>query len=125
MVMYEVKGFFKFSEEDIFNDGCQPNSRICFDDNTTFFSSDSIEKLITELKGFFGVDEKGNVELDCCDEPGRIDFVVMENEMGYPASKKEMDAWERGECKLWYVVYTVYVEEVDRKQVNLSDIYLR
>jgi hypothetical protein len=44
----------------------------------------------------------------------------MENADGYHASKPELEAFKKGNCRLWLADYTFQVERVTREEVELS-----
>ena len=117
--MYRADGFFKMSEEDIYEEGCIPNSGSCFASHEVF-RSHSLDSLIGTIASFVGADRK-HIELNACDEEGRLDISMMENEDGCPATQKEIDAWKEGRIRLWDSIYTFKVYEYDAKPVNFEE----
>ena len=105
--MYTVTTVLKHAEQDVFSEGCLPESSFMtgFDLN---IKAETFEGLIQELKIYLGeyfqIDPMGEDE-------NRIDFQRMENEQGAEPSETEINNWKQGKEKLWLVNYTVYVYE--------------
>jgi hypothetical protein len=110
---FEVHGWLKHAEEDLFKDGCQPDTATQFS-GPDGWHGDTLSALIEELCGFvpFATSDSESVTLDACDEPGRIDICGMETGGGEEPSNYQMDRWKQGQQRLWYVTYTFYVEKV-------------
>lgn len=119
--MYEVNGWFKYGEQDFYETGCDPDSHVSFSGNERF-SADNTPDLLIKLRSFVGVDDDYEIELDACDEDGRVDIQVMETAEGYPATAWQFKEWKRGELALWACTYTFMVEEVTRKSVKLHSL---
>lgn len=117
---YEVSGFIKFAEEDIFADGCQPDSAATTSDSSLRWSSHDLDSLIGQLMAFVGCESSDNVIRDACDEPGRLDIQVYEGAEGTPASEAEMALWKEGKKRLWLACYSFYVESVIRTPAPLA-----
>lgn len=119
-VKLEVDGLLKFVEEDNFQEGCDPKTAQSY---MVDFSGkyESQEALIKGICDFLGIDDNPeNYQINSCDEIGRIDFSVMENEEGYQASQRELNLFKEGKCRLWYAVYIAKVESVTREPFNLT-----
>jgi hypothetical protein len=117
----EVRHLLKLVEEDIFNEGCIPETaqHMDVDFDRTYENQD---ELIEDICNFLGIEnDKENYLLNSCDEEGRIDFQLMENAEGYPASSRELALWKEGKCRLWAATYSAYVEEVIRKSFKLAE----
>ncbi len=100
----------KMSEEDVFEKGCLPDTGShCVCDMT--FKAATKSEIIEEIKNFFGVNDDA-IELDACDEPGRVDVAMMECEDGTLPSNDELAQWKEGKRRLWYVVYTFRVVKI-------------
>lgn len=113
MTTYTVNGFSGDAEEDIWKDGCQPDTRLNKSDDTNI-RADTKEELIDKVASYFNCG-KDNIMLDPCgDEDGRIDVQRYENEEGYSASESEVEKWKLGRCRLWLATYTGYVLECNR-----------
>lgn len=118
--MFEVTGFTKFAEEDVYSQGCLPNTASFSGDKTMRFQASTLDDLIKALMEFCGVDHRDSVQLDACDEDGRIDVQLLETGEGYAASQSDIEAWRNGERRLWSVDYTFRVEQVERRIVALA-----
>jgi len=121
MSMYEVNGWYKYGEQDHLETGCDPDRYVSFS-GTDQFSADTLPDLLIKLRSFVGVDDDYDIELDACDEDGRVDIQVMETADSYIANEWQVEEWRRGEIPLWYSTYTFHVAEVTRKGVRLSDV---
>lgn len=118
MKTYETGRGLKFTEQDIYETGCQPETGY----TTTVdidFKGNSAKEVIDKIKDFFNVDDNA-IELDACDENGRIDVSVMETDESNQASSRDIEAWKRGGKRLWSSSYTFYVQEVIRTNVKLT-----
>jgi hypothetical protein len=111
--MYEARGWNKHYEQDIFDDGCQPNTGGYAEGKDTFEAGD-IHVLISKLMRFVGTDDKKDVLINACEEIGRIDIQNIENDEGYAASERELVEWKAGNVRLWSATYTFHVEKVER-----------
>lgn len=69
---------------------------------------------VADFARSLGFDAKW-VEVDVCDEPGRVECARMENRDGNEPTEHETEEWKAGRLKLWYVVYTTYAEQVNRQ----------
>lgn len=103
LIMYNISGFHKFTEQDDYNEGCIGNGSDNFIDChiTTATMTDMKDK----IAGFIGC-KVSDLELDVCDEVGK-----MENAEGYEASESELVSWREGDTVLFYAVYSCYVME--------------
>lgn len=117
--MLEVNGWLKIAEEDNWEDGCQIDSTVSFSGDDRF-AGRTIEDLIDDLLNFTGGEIDG-VMLNCCDEDGRIDIQVYEDEDGTPANPSQMERFKKGEERIWLATYTFMVEEVVRQTPVLVD----
>ena len=119
--MYEVDGWCKFGERDYYETGCDPDQPVSFAD-TTVWRAKTVGGLIKQLREFVGVPDDYEIELDACDEDGRVDISVMETNDSYTASSRDIELWKKGELALWASTYTFYVEQVERKAVRLVEV---
>ena len=108
---FQIDGLLKFAEEDNYNEGCDPSTTTHFHVDMKF-TGDTAQDVVNKVAEYLSVDGDG-IEYNACDEPGRVDFSLMEDENGTSPSKAQMTAWKRGKCKLWAVTYTGYVEKVE------------
>lgn len=115
---YEIKGFHKIIERDNWKDGCQMQGGF----NTWIdcpLQAETIDDLKEQILSFVGAGPDA-MEVDACDEAGRIDVQKTENDDGYDPSYSEMVAWKAGRIDLWAVTYVCYVERVSRETVPLA-----
>lgn len=117
--MYEVNGWYKYGEQDHLETGCDPDKYVSFS-GPEQFSALTIPDLLIKLRNFVGVHDDYEIELDACDEDGRVDISVLETADSYIANEWQVEEWRRGEIPLWYSTYTFHVAEVTRKGVRLS-----
>lgn len=108
---YEINGWVKTIERDNWRDGCHGGAN-CFGGND-IFKGDTAEDAIQKACNFVGVDYE-DIDLNACEEAGRVDINLTENADGYPATPSEIEAWKAGEIDLWLANYTFYVEFVTR-----------
>jgi hypothetical protein len=114
---YETGIGLKHVEQDIFNDGCQPDTAITFEANEAFVAN-SIEVLINEIKTQFDVTDE-SLLLDSCEEKGRIDVQTLETDDGIKASDRDIDSWKKGEKRLWMCTYSYNVQKVTRETISI------
>lgn len=120
-MQYEINGCFKSIEEDIFAEGCQPHSgRVALVE--VRLRADTVEGLLKKFNNFLGNDDWSAIELDACDEPGRVDVSILENDEGEPATEWQIEAWKNGKQRLWAATYTAHIEAVERRPVELRAI---
>ena len=126
---YRVKYAMKHAEQDSYAEGCLPNTV----NSSTIewnFDKSNIESLIEACIDLTGADAK-DVMLNACEEIGRIDIQVYEDENGsrvYESEEHKWNAWKEGKRKLWLCTYSFYVEECicapfDFKDVKASGKY--
>lgn len=123
MIRYEVRGYLKHAEENIFADGCQPGTGTMFEGSHFSAYAFTLAVLLDKLKAEVPFACDGDsIEIDACDEPGRIDIAGMETHDAQEPSKSELARWKVGECRLWYVVYSFHVQRVTRETVALTGL---
>jgi len=115
-VTYEVDGWVKYVEEDDWKNGCCGGGESLGGDDR--FYASNIPELLKQLQEFVC---EGNMEVDACEEKGRVDICQMENRNGYPLTCAEETRWRNGEGKAWYASYTFYVQKVTREPVDLTE----
>ncbi len=115
---YEVKGWLKFADEDVYSKGCIPGGSAF--SGMDRFESNTVEELLQELMDFCGQSNKENVLLNSCGEDGRIDIQGLEDGDGTIASAPEIVKWKRGKQRLWAVTYIFRVEYVTRETRRLQ-----
>lgn len=119
--VFEADGWMKFSEEDIFSDGCQPETATHNSGNERF-TADLLSSLIDKLKAFTGCQEDENLLINSCEEIGRLDIQVMEDGEGTAATPQQIERWKAGKERLWLACYTFQIEAVEREPVDLKQI---
>lgn len=92
---YEVDGYLKFVEVDSFEDGCEPGTGREWTEDTRF-SAPTLYGLVKKLREHVGIEDTDDIELDACDEFGRIDIQSLENSDGFLAYPSQIEAWKRG-----------------------------
>jgi hypothetical protein len=112
MKQYICRDLLKFSEEDVYNDGCQPNTGQCFQVEVSF-TDKTTDGLIKKIADYLGCDSDG-IEKNACEDPGRVDFALTEDENSTVASKSQIKEWKKGKIKLYYSVYTGFIESLER-----------
>jgi hypothetical protein len=118
---YEIDGMMKFSEVDIYEEGCQPNTGGTFFINEFKFKADTVKELIKKVCEQLGIENKEeNYLLNSCEEAGRIDFQLMENSEGFIPTASQIELWKKGKIKLWACTYTAHVEKVTRETIELK-----
>ena len=106
--MFIISGFHKFTEQDSYENGCIGNGS---DDFINYqIKTATFDDMKDEIAGFIGC-KVTDLELDACDEIGRIECGKTENAEGYEASESELASWREGNTVLLYSVYTCYVME--------------
>ena len=117
---YQAAGWMKMSEEDLYEDGCQPNTG-GLTDGGEIFKSDTLDGLLQELLSFTSADAEA-MQLNACDDLGRVDICTMENDYGYPATQQQINEWKEGKMRLWNCIYSFQVEKITAQTVNLEEI---
>ena len=120
MTKYEINGWFKFAEQDHWEEGCDPDTGFSFSGDDRYRSA-TIEDLLKQIRDFVGVPDDYEIELDSCDEDGRVDIQVLETADGYPANDRDIEKWKKGDLALWYATYSFMIERVTREPVRLTE----
>ena len=118
-MQYEINGGLKHIEEDVYSEGCRMGTSSCWDIDVRL-RADSVDELIKKLNEFLGNDDPGAMELDACDEPGRIDVQMLEDDKGMQADARQIEAWKKGKLRLWLADYSFRVEAIERLSVMLA-----
>lgn len=114
---YLADGWLKFYEEDIYAEGCIPDTGGIIDGRDQF-KADTLEKLLNEILSFTDGDREG-MELDSCDDIGRVDISIIENADGARANKSEIESWKAGDLQLWDCIYTFRVQRIQAETIDL------
>lgn len=113
---YHIPHFFAHSEEDNFEQGCiGPANSYTYEQS---FDASSEQHLLELIMVHFDV-ERDALELNACEEDGRIDVARMECEDGTKAYESDIAAWKAGNKKLFYTVYTGQLEIKTPAKFNL------
>lgn len=118
-----TRSWTKFVEEDSFGHGCLPDTASHSSGNDVF-ASKTLSGLVELIANFVELSEPKDivesVVLGACGEPNRIDVAVMETGSGRRARSNDIAAWKRGKKKLYYAIYSFYVERVE--EVDLVEL---
>lgn len=106
--MYKINGFHYFTEIDSFENGCVGGGSDSYFDYA--LNDETVEGLKAKIAGFVGC-EVSDLDLDSCEEIGRIDACRTENVNGDIASPAELAEWKAGKLTLYYATYSCYVME--------------
>lgn len=122
--MYKIDGLLKFSEEDSFEEGCLPDTSQMSEVDILWTGS-TPQDVINQVMEFLGVN-KDSVELNACEDIGRVDFAIIENADGYSLYDFpiQVEKWKAGKQKAYYCVYTGQVVEYTESPVNLENVTL-
>lgn len=105
---YFIEGFDVHKEVDIYKEGCQqPYFSTCVAIN---MSADNQDILLQKICDFLDV-ENNDIEVNACDEKGRIDVQLMEDVDSNKPSKGDIASWKMGKKKLWLSTYSCTVME--------------
>lgn len=104
MSEYYIDKGVKFVEEDVYSEGCLPETSFMVDMDVSFRGSTK-EEAIQNMLDFYHV-KKEDVEFDSCGEEGRMDIGLLENADAHRASDSEIELWKQGKLKLYAVTYT-------------------
>ena len=118
---YQANGFLKHAEEDVYESGCQPDTANSYFGDMVF-TGDTVGQVIEQVKAFCGADDDGLL-LNSCEEVGRLDVQVIENEQGLPLTEQEIEQWKSGEKRAWLVCYTWEVKRMAEEDVDLVAPY--
>ena len=106
--MFTISGFHKITEQDDYENGCIGNGSDSFIDYQ--IKTATLADMKEKIASFIGCKVE-DLELDACDEVGRIECGKTENAEGYEATESEIASWREGNTVLFYSVYTCYVME--------------
>lgn len=117
---YETNGWYKFAEQDDWEHGCDPDTAFSYAGDEVF-KAETVEDLLKQIRSFVGVSDDYEMLMDSCETDGRVDIQVLETKDAYVATESEIEAWKRGEIKLWSAIYSFEIYEVERKAVRLNN----
>ena len=108
--IYQTSKALKMSDETTFDNGYIPETGQMFQCDIEF-KAEKTKQLIENIKDFFGVDDEALL-LNSCDDIGRIDVQLLENEAGEKASEWEIKDWKNKGCvQLYACTYSFIVEK--------------
>ena len=107
---FVVSGWSRFSEENICGYGCIPSSQVSSSGVDTF-NAPSLQGIVKKLMDFMGTKDMSAVLLNTCDELGRVDIAIFEDEEGTPASEDQVADWRKDKYRLWYSIYTFRIKK--------------
>ena len=114
-------GFVKFAEKDNYQKGCSLEGGYATADDNYRFRANTQEEMIEQLISFVPGATDDSVELNSCDETGRVDIQVMENDEGREPTHAEMSCFRKGDIDLWSVTYTFRIKEITEKDFDLIE----
>lgn len=119
---YRIQYISFFSEADIPNDSCQPeSSRAGY--YPCELRADTLDELLNQFARHvtWSDADPDAYELNACGEPGRIDYALMtlDDDDLTPATERDIERWKQGELALRYTVYSAQVERVIVHEVKL------
>lgn len=114
-------GWHKIAEENIYANGCQPESTSSQSGKRLIHRRDcrgsyrQAHGLLWRSWAFVAVDDTDSVLVNACDEPGRVDVQVMEADDGHTvtSSDHEWKEWVAGRARLWLCTYIFRVQRVE------------
>ncbi len=109
--MYMINGFLKFVEQDEYKNGCLPDTGHTASADI-LIKAETKEQIIEKVKEFFDV-KNDCIELNACEESGRIDIQIMENDLAEQPSPAAIEAWKKGKFNLWLANYSGQLEKVE------------
>jgi len=114
--MFIIRTLHKFTEQDDYENGCLPDTGTSYEVPVSF-QGETVADVISKASDFIGCGKEG-IELDACDEKGRVDFAVTETVYGTTLTDMETAQWKAGELKAYYAVYTGFVESLELVQLT-------
>lgn len=96
-------GYIKFSEEDNWENGCNGNVSSYVVDHNICGTKEEIIRQIQDTTGEISTD---SFVFNSCDENGRIDVMVQENENGERLTESEWRQFKSGEINTYLCTYS-------------------
>ena len=111
MLLY-CPGVQKFSEKDNWENGC--TGEIIYEYINSPVQVNTKEDAIRYCLDFTGEINRDNIEFNSCDEPGRIDIQVQEDDCGNRLTEEQWELFKKGKIDSYLVTYSSYfVEQVE------------
>ena len=117
---YQADGWIKFYELSTYEEGCLPHTGGMTDGNQ-LFKAETLDGLVKELLAFTGANYE-DIDFNSCDEVGRLDISVMEDDHSSVATRGQINQWKEGQIRLWDCIYTFTVKKIQSETVNLEEI---
>lgn len=115
--MFESGKALKFVEEDNYQEGCLPETSQSYMVNIEF-EAETLEELLNEIKKYYCADDD-EIILNSCEEDGRLDICILEDENSFKAPDYQIEQWKQGEFKLYYAIYSYNIKEVEKRSIRL------
>jgi len=116
-VTYETSTALKTAEVDNYQEGCDPDTMVCFDVDVTF-KADTLALLLHKIKEYYNVKHEGLL-LNSCEELGRLDIQRLETAESFEPSDSQLKQWKQGNVELWLAAYSYQINKVTREAVQL------
>ncbi len=117
---FKAKATMWFKEVDNWEQGCQMEGGKSGMDGSVF-KADTLPALIALLNEHTGNKDMQNVLMNSCDEKGRIDIQVYENERGTPMTKAHEAKWKEGKAIVYLACYTFRVERIEEVDLDAPE----
>ena len=108
--MLYTNGFLKHSELDNWGNGCTGECNSYFVEYPGKFKDK--QQAIEFIKNITGEIDEDSFEFNACDEPGRVDVQVQENENGDRLTQQEWDDFKQGKINSYLVTYSFYFKQL-------------
>lgn len=115
---YQASCVFRFTEEDVYSEGCLPETSITSVYDIEFKNS-SLDQLIKMIQEHFGVTDNECL-FNSCEEKGRLDIQLLEDENGYKAYPSDIKLWKKNQKRLWLATYILQIDYIKASMVDLS-----
>lgn len=110
---YQIDNMLRSDQLDRYETGC--DGPVTETPLSIAITAETTDELFKRMAGSIGADEKeflDQMEIDVCDDDGRVEFSRYETGSGDPATAIDVEKWKKGEKKLYYVTYMAWVEGV-------------
>lgn len=116
MKQYKVE-ISKLTEQDHYNDGCDPTTTQDHGVIWNFQSSD-LQLVWDRIKSQSPI----SIESLTSAEPfeNRLETSQLEDGTGSEASKSQIEAWKQGKLELYHASYSIYLSLVEKTEINAS-----
>lgn len=109
--MLVCNGYLKFSELDSWENGCSGECETIFVKYQ--IESKNKEEAIQQVKDITGETCDDAIELNSCDEPGRVDVQVQEDEHGNRLTQDQWEEFKQGRIKAYLVTYSFLFKQLE------------